>query len=218
MERKTFSNVQIKSDGDLKVSAIISTETRDRGGDVLKADGMQIKGRVVVLMAHGTTGLGSEPVAKLISVGKVDLPGQKRGIKAVMEFYPDETGKRLAGKIKAGVLLNWSIGWMPIEYHYQNESDGTETRVVTIWELLELSPVGVPMNPEATTILGEKAMLFKFLKEGQRADGYTGKKPSKTVIVTRPLATKIEIPDALVKKVVRETVHNELNKMKGRVE
>ena len=214
MERKTFT-AEIKefNEKDLSVVHFISTELPDRGGDILYADGMVMTGRPVVLFQHGFGSAGSEPIAKPIWIKSGTFKNRK-GIQAKTQFYPDELGKRLFEKTTKGYLPNWSIGWIPLRHEIKTNSQGVVMRHVYEWELLEYSLVAVPMQPDAQTLENQamRQMAFKIMPVR------SGKKPrTRTVTVMRPRTGQINIPDSLVKKVVRETVHDELNKMKGRV-
>jgi len=199
MERKVFSDVETKGLEDLQVEALISTERRDRGGDVLLAGGMKITGRPVVLMAHGTGPMGQEAIAKPIFIKKTDTP--KKGILARIQFFPDDVGKRLWKKIVEGYLVNWSIGWLPLKWDYRTEPGGERTRIVSEWELLELSPVAVPMNPEAQTIF-QKSAWFKWVRPGDAVQkGYRA--------LTLPKATKLEdlLPPRILQELYEKHVH-----------
>jgi len=164
-ETKIFSDVEVKEfdEKTLTVEHFISTETRDRGGDIMKADGMLIRGRPVVLLAHGFSGMGQEPVAKPLKIEAGAFKG-KKGILARTQFYPDATGRRLWEKTTKGFMPNWSIGYLVLEKEDFRDEEGPG-RIIKKWELLEYSPVGVSMNPEATTISdGDKPgnqMTFK---------------------------------------------------------
>jgi hypothetical protein len=159
IEHKIFSaEVKEFSDDDLTITHFISTERLDRGGDVLRAAGMKIDGRVVVLMAHGMSNLGQEPIAKPLKIWP-DTFGGYPGICAKTQFYdgshlnpPDNTGRRLYEKAKGGFLPNWSVGWLPLKWEDGRDSKGNYFRDVLFWTLLEYSPVGVSMNPDAQTI------------------------------------------------------------------
>jgi hypothetical protein len=172
IEHKIFP-VEVKdfSDQDLIVEHFINTEERDRGGDRLLADGMRIKGRVVVLMAHGFSNQGQEPIGKPLRIWP-DTHNGVRGVCARTQFYdgsnlnpPDSTGRRLYEKIKSGFLPNWSIGWIPLLWEDSTDQKGQTGRDVLEWELLEYSPVGVPMNPGAQTFnsSGQSALSYKNL-------------------------------------------------------
>jgi hypothetical protein len=170
MERKFYmAEVKEYDDQDLTVTHFISTEVRDRGGDVLKADGMKIRGKVVVLFAHGQSSYGQEPIGKPLRIWPDTFKGS-RGICARTQFYdgshlnpPDSTGKRLYEKCKEGFLPNWSIGWIPLKWE-DHASEGQRGRNIFEWELLEYSPVGVPMNPDATNFdSAQSALSYKAL-------------------------------------------------------
>ena len=152
MERKIFqSEVKEYDEKNLIVEHFISTESRDRGGDVMLASGMEVKGRVVVLVAHGYGREGMEPVAKPLSI----KPGEhksKKGIIAKTQFFSDQTGKRLFEKTTQGYAPNWSVGFLPLETENVRDEEGRPTRIVKRWELLEYSIVGTPMQPEAQTL------------------------------------------------------------------
>jgi Caudovirus prohead serine protease len=152
IEHKTFAaEVKAFDDANLIVENFISTEHKDRGGDIMRAKGMKIVGKPVVLMLHGRGPMGSEPVAKPLSITVDEFKGQP-GILAKTQFFPDETGQRLYQKIKGGFMPNWSIGYMVDESKDLMRDGNYDGRDVTKWQLLEYSPVGVPMNPFAQTI------------------------------------------------------------------
>jgi len=175
MQHKTFeAELKEFDEKDLTVTHFISTERRDRGGDILLADGMVMEGRPVVLHTHGYGPMGQEPIAKPLSIGKGDFKGRK-GITAKTQFFPDETGKRLFAKTTHGFMPSWSIGWRPIKWEMQRDNDtGEVTRLVKKWELLEYSLVGVPMQPDAQTIDGGKGqgnIMFKMLPAEEEQHG-----------------------------------------------
>lgn len=153
MERKIFTDVEVKEfdEKDLTVTHFISTERRDRGGDVLYADGMKIEGKPVVLFQHGFSAAGAEPIAKPLWIKKGEFKNHK-GIQAKTQFYPDELGKRLWDKSAHGYIPNWSVGFRPIRHEFKAGKDGKEVRHVYEWDLLEYSLVGVPMQPDAQTL------------------------------------------------------------------
>jgi len=171
MEHKTLATVvKSFSDEELTVEHFISTELRDRGGDVMKADGMRVRGKVVVLMAHGYSSQGQEPIAKPVSISKGEFRGNP-GIVAKTRFFdgshltpPDNTGRRLYEKVRDGYIPNWSIGYKAIKWEDGRDAGGSY-RLVTEWELLEYSPVGVPMNPDAQTIYGKELKCLSFTVE-----------------------------------------------------
>jgi hypothetical protein len=142
------SELKQSDDTNFILDHFISTETQDDGGDVLLADGMETRGKVVVLFQHGYDMLkGHEPIAKPLSITiGINAAGAK-GIIARTQFFPDEQGKRLYQKSKEGYSPNWSVGWNPL----QVEPIVGGGRRVTKWQLMEYSLVAVGMNPEAVT-------------------------------------------------------------------
>ena len=174
IERKVFE-VEVKefNEKDLTVEHFISTERRDRGRDILYADGMKMEGRPVVLYQHGFNDvIGSEPIAKNLWLKKGDFKNRK-GIVAKTQFYPDELGQRLWQKNVEGYMPNWSVGWRALRHEFKTEKDGVEIRHVYEWELLEYSLVAVPMQPDAQTLPGKEVeqICFKMIPEREEKYG-----------------------------------------------
>jgi hypothetical protein len=204
IQRKIFlSHVKQFDDEEMTVEHFISTEGRDRGGDRLLASGMKITGRPVVLLSHGFhPAYGQEPIAKPLWIRQGEHDG-KKGIIAKTKFYdgshlvpPDNTGRRLYEKAKSNFMPNWSIGWLPLKWKNLKGPQGEDFRDVSEWELLEYSPVGVPMNPDAQCLSHCGNCLHKswFGSEGQ-----------KTAFKSLPQSGKVSDP-RLIKQIVTETV------------
>lgn len=152
IEHKIFeAEVKAFDDENLILEHFISTEHKDRGGDIMRAKGMKIVGKPVVLMLHGRGPMGSEPIAKPLSITVDEFKGQP-GVLAKTQYFPDDTGRRLYLKSKGGYMPNWSIGYAVDEAKDIMEAGRFAGRDVTKWQLLEYSPVGVPMNPFAQTV------------------------------------------------------------------
>lgn len=170
------SDIKAFDEKDLTVEHFISTERRDRGDDVMIADGMQIKGKPVVLLQHGRTALGSEPVAKPVWIKKGTYKN-KKGIVAKTKFFDDEQGlgRRLWEKTTKGYMPNWSIGYQILDW--TQKRDFMEIKE---WDLLEYSLVGVPMNPDAQTIYSKEyddletvfEDIEENIKEGEKAEDF----------------------------------------------
>jgi hypothetical protein len=150
MEYK-FVHPEVKSvdPRQLILEHFISTEERDRGGDLLKSDGVKVQGRIVVLMAHGYSSMGVEPIARCLNLRQAETKKNIKGILARTQFFDDSVGRRLFEKATQGFMPNWSIGWLPLKWEDRRGPRGEDWRDVHEWELLEYSPVGVPMNPSA---------------------------------------------------------------------
>jgi phage head maturation protease len=194
VSHKSFQ-VELKeaNENDLTVTHFISTERRDRGGDILLASGMVTEGKVVVLHSHGYGSMGSEPVAKNLWL-KVAEFGNNKGVLAKTQFFPDEVGRRLFLKTSTGYSPNWSIGWRPLKQRTQTEADGSSTRIVESWELLEYSLVGVPMQPDAQTLSQHRDMAFKILPESRTHKN----RPASVGTIT--------IPDDLIAQIIKDII------------
>jgi hypothetical protein len=148
-------------------------------------------------------------VGKFLEIGKGEFGGYP-GIKTKIELYPDETGKRLFGKIKGGYLHSMSIGFLVLE----SEPRSNGGRDIKVWELLEASFVAVPMQPDAQMI------------ESQRFEGFQCKflnssKDEKRYVLAGKVCTREELPNWLnqfIGRVIKETIRQELDKAMGRVE
>jgi hypothetical protein len=153
--QRAFFPAEVKSynDSELTVTHFISTEHRDRSGDIMLADGMVLDGWPSVLKQHGfDPDTGGEPIAKCLDL-KVGVNGEgNKGIIAQTQYFdgstltpPDNTGRRLYEKAKGGFMPYWSIGFEFVE----SEPLRGGGRKATKWVLYEYSQVGVPDNVEA---------------------------------------------------------------------
>jgi hypothetical protein len=152
------SEVLSHDDDALTLEHFISTEKQDVDGDIMRADGMQPRGKVVVLQQHGKDPRqGNEPIAKSLGIrpGMHPTSGNP-GLIAKTQFYdgshlnpPDHTGQKLYEKARDGFMPNWSIGWLPSDEKGANIpiKGGMDRKK---WRLHEYSLVGVGANDEAT--------------------------------------------------------------------
>lgn len=122
------------------VTHYITTKDIDRTGDIVIPTGALINsylaGGGVVLWAHEQD---DAPIGKCVNLVMLE-----DGWEATTYFYEHEEAEKLWNIVKLGGLKTWSIGFIPVEVHY----DG-EIRVIDRWELLEYSLVNVPANPKA---------------------------------------------------------------------
>jgi HK97 family phage prohead protease len=130
--------------------AMISTESVDRVGDVVRATGAKLDNYLknpVVLWSHDYS---SPPVAKSLSLEI--MPGY--GIKATFQFPPRGASAQAdtIHNLWAGKFINaTSIGFMPIDSKDLAKDDGSFSapQDYVSWELLEFSLVPVPANQNA---------------------------------------------------------------------
>ncbi|MCI0526818.1 MAG: HK97 family phage prohead protease, partial [Nitrospira sp.] len=91
-----------------------------------------------------------------------------------------EQGKEVGLLAKAGILKTFSVGFRPIKWEFNEE---TEVRTFTEVELYEISIVGIPANPEAIIQQAkEKGIIIKSLipekEETKMAEKLELKKPA----------------------------------------
>ena len=170
MKTKEFKGeVKACNDDTLTIDHFISTESVDDGGDCLSADGMKMRGKVVVLVQHGKDPkYGCEPVAECLGIKVGFNKAGKKGLIATTKYFdgsklnpPDNTGHRLYEKAKS-IMPNWSVGWLPVPGAVEQRGG---VNYVKEWMLLEYSQVNVGMNSEATTEKVEEAIRLKFMVE-----------------------------------------------------
>lgn len=146
--RKAFTAKTKAVDMDAGIfEAMISTESTDRQGDIVRATGAQLGNYLknpVVLWAHD---YGEPPVARALSVET--LPGL--GLRSRFQFPEWGTSER-ADTVRrlwaAGYLNATSIGFIPLDSKPLSDSSWGP-KEFTSWELLEYSIVPVPANQEA---------------------------------------------------------------------
>ncbi|MEO8682671.1 MAG: phage major capsid protein, partial [Vicinamibacterales bacterium] len=147
MLKRAYSLLHVKSvDGDKRIiTGTATTPTPDRMGDVVEPLGVQFKNPLPLLLYHNSqkpVGLVkfSKPTKAGIdfeaSLPVVDEPGTVRD-------RIDEAWQ----SIKAGLLAGVSIGFRSIEEAYDRDTGGFHFLKT---EVLELSLVAIPAQPDAT--------------------------------------------------------------------
>ena len=144
--RKTLSVTVEPTDDSRVITFDASNETRDRDGEVIKASAWDLSNYLknpVVQWAHK---YDEPPVGKSpginVANGVLKLP---------VEFPPEGTYEfadiiyRLA---KGGFISAVSVGFIPKEFE-RGKKEGDPSRTYTKVELLEVSIVPVPSNPDA---------------------------------------------------------------------
>jgi HK97 family phage prohead protease len=133
-----------------------STPTQDRYHDTIDQNGWQLENfrkNPVVLWAHD---YGQPPVAKSVNVWVEEGKLKSRDQFTPRDLYP--FGFMVFELYKNGFLNAKSVGFQPITYAFNNETDGVEFYTQ---ELLEHSCVPVPANPEA--LVSAKSMGIDLL-------------------------------------------------------
>jgi len=142
LHAKAYVDTNEKSEEGVLTVAVGSTAVIDRAGEVIKQDGWDLRNfenNSPLLWAHNVREQ-RPPIGK---VEKVWFEGE--GNDMVMKFSPrfdmeDEFAKLIYSKYQRGFLNAFSVGFIPIE-----QEGNTYTKA----ELIEISAVPVPANPEA---------------------------------------------------------------------
>lgn len=149
--KEFITKVEDINDEDRIITFVLSTESKDRDGDIIKAEGWVLDNYLknpVVLFAHKYDEL---PVAKALRVWVEN--GQ---LKATAKFATEKENP-LAENVyqlyKNGYMNAVSVGFVPIEYE-ETVSGYNYLKQ----ELLEFSCVPVPANPEALISLAVKSL------------------------------------------------------------
>ncbi|RYZ39271.1 MAG: primosomal replication protein N [Myxococcaceae bacterium] len=120
----------------------ITSPALDRHRDrvlAVKADGEEV--RVPLLWEHNSW-------TPAIGFGRCYREGDAWVMAPVFDEV-DELSKTVSGKVKAGSLFTCSIGFVPVEEPVPNAEGGFDYPLV---ELLEVSIVNVPANPDAVRL------------------------------------------------------------------
>ncbi len=128
---------------------VISDESVDRQGEIIKQDGWNMdnfKANPVILFGHDSYDL---PIGKAV---EIYTDGDKTY--AVIEFAVEmyDKAKTIWEMVKAGILNTVSVGFI------NNEYDNNE---LTTNELLEISIVPIPANPNAILLAAQDGSISK---------------------------------------------------------
>lgn len=133
--------------GQRRLRVTISTRARDRHGDILEPGGAQIAAYLknpVVLWTHDYKSLPIGRATSLVRDGDT--------LKAEILFAPTDFAKEVYNLYAKGFLRAWSVGFLPVEWDVIEDEGGKFAGYhVRSWELIELSAVPVPANPDALT-------------------------------------------------------------------
>lgn len=137
-----------EKDGTISV-AVATDSSVDRDGEIVSTDGIDTKNferNPVLLYAHDYR---SDPIGKVIQIVK-----ENNRMLFTPQFAVDVSprAKQYFDLVKGGFLNAFSIGFIPKTWEDRQNSDGSISRVFTTSELLEISLVPVPANPQALVL------------------------------------------------------------------
>lgn len=155
----------------------LTTPARDRQGDILEPRGLDFSNYLknpVVLWAHD---LDRPPVGRCLSVTVTD-----EGVCATVQFADTTFARDLFSLYAGGFMHAWSIGFIPEKsIPLTGNFSGAGGQHIQAAEVVEISAVAVPANPEALT---------HALKTVQHPElrAALGKSRKKTRVPVRPIA------------------------------
>jgi HK97 family phage prohead protease len=170
-------------------TAIASTGSIDRDGDILEPSGVKLKNfrkNPVLLWSHDASAL---PIGKA-----TDVRVEDNAIKFTPVFAPPEVNPfadQVFNMFKSGFLKAFSIRFDPIAFEdMPDEGKGIRRfgRRFTKFELLEISAVNVPANPEALKVKDYQNFIVKsaMYENGIKDETRMGK-------IVNPIAYNTEI-------------------------
>lgn len=213
MERKIFPSLEFKeqSKRELKVTAVISSQKKDRSGDEMVSAGCRVVDDCVpVLYGHGMGPLGNMPVGKVLSV----WAGEHKGYPAVLssfQLYPDQDGEKIYDKLTNGYLGQFSVGFLINKFI---PIDGGGKRVED-WVLLEVSvvPIGCSFLTGVLETSAFQGIQMKFLT----SDSHVRRELNLGQAYKHDGKLKIWIPDELIQDLTQKAIRDGIDRLKGRV-
>ena len=136
--------------------AVASTEDEDRDNDIVRQSGWVLanfKKSPIVPWSHNYY---IPPIARSIKTWVADSTKGPRLLFTPKFDADDEDSMKIFNKYKNGFLTSFSVGFRGIEFDFRDEENRWYGgREFTKQELLEISCVGVPANPNANVRLGD---------------------------------------------------------------
>lgn len=144
-----YTQADIKAK-DGKIEGIASTSVMDRQNEVVSVDGWDLKNfkkNPVMLWGHDH----SEPAIGKVTKIYFDGEGKKKSLKFQAVFQEvTEKARAIKKLVEDGIINSFSVGFKMLE---------AEGDTITKQELLEISVVNVPANPDA------RLLAYKSLKD-----------------------------------------------------
>ena len=161
----TIEKIEQLDNANKSFVAVASTEDEDRHKDIVRQDGWKLtnfKKNPMIPWSHDYWGV---PIARSLKTW-VDKEAKKLMFKPQFDA-DDEASMKIYNKYKNGFLTSFSVGFRNLKSKYRNEDErwfgGTE---FLEQELLEISAVTIPANPNATVSLNGDESIQNLLQLG----------------------------------------------------
>jgi len=151
MEKHFYKDCRITDINEKERTMVVtaSDETVDRYNEIMKVAGCKYRndGKLPFLWSHNRK-------EDLPPIGKSMWVKRMKGLEAVrakIEFAPTEFADSIYNLYKGGFLTGVSIGFLPIKDREPTKEEVKKgaKRIIEEWELLEISAVPIPANPNA---------------------------------------------------------------------
>jgi len=159
MNELIYTKARVEQGEKGKMRIIASTEAMDRDGEIVKVDGWDLKAfkeNPVFLWAHNHREL---PLGRFSSIKKDKVNKRLIGEIEWASAEANPMSPRVQAQFAEGIMTTFSVGFIP------KERDENRPNIITKAELLEVSAVPVPANPEALVLMSAKGMnkdMFTF--------------------------------------------------------
>lgn len=207
---------------------IVSTPARDRQGDIVEPAGLDFAAYLdnpVVLWAHDLT---RPPIGRIL-----DIDVGVSAVTATVQFAETPFAREVFDLYAEGFLHAWSVGFLPRDW--ERLDDGEHGFRILAAEVVEVSAVPVPANPETLTRTVaqvrhadlRKAILDASQRESESASATshadapapsrgthvpTGKADADVAV---PLATFLDKAAASIRKMTRRAIEQEIARQRG---
>lgn len=163
--KKLFAKgyVEKAEDNGVLQVAIASDNSVDRDGERIDANGWDFQNfekNPVLLWAHDYR---EAPIGKVLEIMK---DGNRILFKPQFAIDISEKAKQIFEMYKSGIMNAFSVGFIPREWKDEAGANGRNVRTFTRTELLEISAVPVPANPNAVVLArGMKGLSPEIVNE-----------------------------------------------------
>jgi HK97 family phage prohead protease len=149
--RKIEADIQVRKAGD-DVEFVISTAAIDRHGTIINPEGWDLKSfrsNPIMAYQHNTHSTDPDDILGTWEIRVED--GQLVGKPVFEPSELNEKADKVRRKVEHGTLRAVSVGFIPRSWHWGDKKKGERSDVLYLDEneLLEVSIVAVPSNPEA---------------------------------------------------------------------
>jgi len=152
MENRIYTKAKVEKLGKGKMRIVASTEAIDRDGEVIKLNGWDLKAfkqNPVFLWAHNH---GELPLGRFSSIKKDNTNQRLVGEIEWASAEANPMSPRVQAQFDEGIMTTFSVGFIP------KKRDIDKPNIITEAELLEVSAVPVPANPEALMLMSAKGI------------------------------------------------------------